>query len=178
MPLRDQPTQYARQRWRPIQEAYADHTEEISQCCQMPIYNHPLLRAAISMTVWLLFFSLGVSASLPAQTPAQPPQQPEFVKVGQQLIRDGKAEEALALYRQTLQTSPDSAPANIAAGKVLDLMGNGQEARKYFSKAIDVADTPEHKAGAQRAMAMSYAFEEIATRQSSTSNRPSISTAA
>jgi tetratricopeptide (TPR) repeat protein len=86
-------------------------------------------------------------------------QQPEFVKEGQQLIREGKPDDALALYRKTLQTSPDSLPANIAAGSVLDLMGKGEEARKYFSKAIEVADTPEHKAGAQRAMAMSYAFE-------------------
>src|SRR5438270_7028924 len=38
-------------------------------------------------------------------------------------------------------------------------MGKGEEARKYFTKANDVADTPEHKAGARRAMAMSYAFE-------------------
>jgi len=38
-------------------------------------------------------------------------------------------------------------------------MGKGEEAREYFTKAIDVADTPEHKAGARRAMAMSYAFE-------------------
>src|SRR5207237_2596231 len=38
-------------------------------------------------------------------------------------------------------------------------MGKGEEARKYFAKAIDVADTPEHKTGARRAMAMSYAFE-------------------
>ena len=52
-----------------------------------------------------------------------------------------------------------SVPANIAAGSVLDLRGKGEQARKYFSKAIKVADTPEHKAGAQRAMAMSYAFE-------------------
>jgi tetratricopeptide (TPR) repeat protein len=117
------------------------------------------MRAAISITVWLVFLSLGMSASLPAQRPAQPQQQPEFVKQGQQLIRDGRPEEALALYRQTLRTSPDSAAANIAAGSVLDFMGKGDEARKYFSKAIEVADTPEHKAGAQRAMAMSYAFE-------------------
>src|SRR6266568_3596058 len=93
-----------------------------------------------------------------AQAPAQQ-QQPEFVKQGQQLMREGKPEEALALYRQTLQTSPDSVPANIAAGSVLDTMGKGEEARNYFAKAIDVADTPEHKAGARRAMAMSYAFE-------------------
>jgi len=63
------------------------------------------------------------------------------------------------LFRKALQTSPYSVPANIAAGSVLDLMGQGEEARKYFAKAIDVADTPEHKAMAQRTMSMSYAFE-------------------
>ena len=93
-----------------------------------------------------------------AQAPGQQ-QPPEFVKQGQQLMREGKLAEALALYRQTLQSSPDSVPANIAVGSVLDITGKGEEARKYFAKAIEVADTPEHKAGAQRAMAMSYAFE-------------------
>jgi tetratricopeptide (TPR) repeat protein len=97
-------------------------------------------------------------ASLFGQASAQQ-QPPEFVKQGQQLIHEGKPNEALALYRKIIQASPDSLPANIAAGSVLDLMGKGEEARKYFAKAIDVADTREHKAGAQRAMAMSYAFE-------------------
>jgi tetratricopeptide (TPR) repeat protein len=96
-----------------------------------------------------------------AQAPAPPAQmqQPEFVKQGQQLIRDGKPEEALALYRQTLKSSPDSVPANIAAGSVLDLMGKGEEARKQFSKAIEIADTADAKTSARRAMAMSWAFE-------------------
>jgi tetratricopeptide (TPR) repeat protein len=107
-------------------------------------------------SAWLVI--LGSLAPLFAQAPTQQ-QQPEFVKQGQQLMREGKLQEALALYRQTLQTSPNSVPANIAAGSVLDLMGNGEEARKYFTKAIDVADTPEGKASAKRAMAMSYAFE-------------------
>ena len=49
--------------------------------------------------------------------------------------------------------------ANIASGSVLDLLGRGEEARKYFQKAVDVADTPEHKAAAERQMAVSYAFE-------------------
>jgi len=108
----------------------------------------------------MLVFSF-VPASLFAQA-AQPPaqrQQPEFIKQGQQLMREGKLEEALALYRQTLQASPLSLPANIAAGNVLDLVGKGEEARKYFQKAIDVAEKPEQKASANRAMAMSYAFE-------------------
>ena len=110
----------------------------------------------IASTLLAIYSSL---APLFAQAPAQQQQQPEFVKRGQQLMRDGKPEEALALYRQTLQTSPNSVPANIAAGSVLDLMGKGDEARKYFTKAIDVADTPEGKISAKRAMAMSYAFE-------------------
>jgi len=94
-----------------------------------------------------------------AQAPSSQQEQPEFIKQGQQLMREGKLDAALALYRQTLQTSPDSLEANTAAGSVLDLMGQGEEARQYFGKAIQVADTPEHKAMAQRAMAMSYAFE-------------------
>ena len=105
---------------------------------------------------------LGLSASLAplfAQTPGSQQQQPEFIKQGQQLMREGKLDDALALYRKTLQTSPDSLSANIAAGSVLDLMGRGEEARKYFRNAIVSADTPEHRAMAQRAMAMSYAFE-------------------
>ncbi len=73
-------------------------------------------------------------------------------------MREGKLQEALALYRQTLQTSPLSVQANIAAGSVLDLLGQGEEARKYFSKAIDVSDTPERKAASQHALTMSYAF--------------------
>ncbi len=88
-----------------------------------------------------------------------PPQQPEFVRHAQQLVKEGKPEEALAVYQQTLKESPNSLPANIGAGSVLDLMGNGPEARKFFGTAIEVADTPEGKARAKRAMAISYAFE-------------------
>jgi tetratricopeptide (TPR) repeat protein len=69
---------------------------------------------------------------------------------------DGNLVDALALYRQTLQMSPNSVPANIAAGSVLDLLGQGEDARNYLAKAIQVTDMPEQKAMAQRAM--SYAF--------------------
>ena len=116
------------------------------------------MKTVVGAALWLLLLSFGSSASLFAQVPTQQ-QPPEFVKQGQQLLREGKPDDALALYRRTLEASPDSVPANIAAGSVLDLMGKGEEARKYFSKAIERGDTPEHKAAAQRAMAMSYAFE-------------------
>jgi len=116
------------------------------------------MKVTIGTITSALLVILGSLAPLFAQAPAQQ-QQPEFVKQGQQLMREGKLQEALALYRQTLQTSPDSLAADIAAGSVLDLMGKGDEARKYFTKAIDVADTPEGKASGKRAMAMSYAFD-------------------
>ncbi len=76
----------------------------------------------------------------------------------QQLMRDGKLAEALTVYQEQLKTAPDSVQANNGAGIVLDLMGRGAEARKYFQKAIDVSSDPAAKANAQRAMAMSYAF--------------------
>jgi tetratricopeptide (TPR) repeat protein len=110
-----------------------------------------ILRAFLVLSVFV--------APVFAQAPGSQQEQPEFIKQGQQLMREGKLDAALALYRQTLQTSQDSLPANIAAGSVLDLMGQGEEARQYLGKAIQVADTPEHKAMAQRGMAMSYAFE-------------------
>ena len=119
----------------------------------------PLMKATIRTIPTVLVFLWFSVATLSAQAPGTEQQQPEFIKQGQQLMREGKLDAALALYRQTLQTSQDSLPANMAAGSVLDLMGQGEEARQYLGKAIQVADTPEHKAMAQRAMAMSYAFE-------------------
>jgi tetratricopeptide (TPR) repeat protein len=117
------------------------------------------MKASVVVILRAFLVLLASLAPLLAQTPGSQQQQPEFIKQGQQLMRDGKLDDALALYRQTLQISPGSFPANIAAGSVLDLMGRGDEARQYFAKAIQVADTPERKAMAQRAAAISYAFE-------------------
>jgi tetratricopeptide (TPR) repeat protein len=92
-----------------------------------------------------------------AQPPAQP--QSELVRQGQQLMRQGKIEEALALYRQEVEKNPNSAAANNAMGVALDLAGRTAEAKKYFAKAIELAPNAQAKAAAQRAMAMSYAFD-------------------
>ncbi len=85
--------------------------------------------------------------------------QPEFIVKGRALLREGKLEDALAVYREELAKTPDSMAAINAAGVALDLMGNYAEAHKHFAKAIEVAATPQAKAAAQRAMAMSYAFQ-------------------
>src|SRR4051812_46969948 len=77
----------------------------------------------------------------------------------QALIRSGKLTDALALYQDELKQNPDSLSANNGAGIVLDLLGRTSEAKKYFAKAIETAPTPQAKASAWRAMAMSYAFD-------------------
>jgi tetratricopeptide (TPR) repeat protein len=115
--------------------------------------------SAIRGTTLGMLVLLASAGAVLAQGPPNQEQQPEFVRQGQQLVRQGKPDEALALYLQTLKASPNSVAANIAAGNLLDFMGRGEEARTHFAQAIQVADTPERKAMAQRAMAMSYAFE-------------------
>jgi tetratricopeptide (TPR) repeat protein len=116
-----------------------------------------LLAAGIVSSAACLAQAPAPQQTQPAST--QQPRQPEFIRQGQQLAREGKLSDALALYRQHLDNPTDAFAAHVAVGSVLDLMGEGAEARKNFGKAIEIAPTPQNKAAAQRAMAMSYAFE-------------------
>jgi tetratricopeptide (TPR) repeat protein len=75
-----------------------------------------------------------------------------------QLMREGKMDEALDVYKKELQANPNSASALTGAGVVLDLMGKNAEARTYFQKLIDTAPDAAAKAQAQRHMAESYGF--------------------
>lgn len=97
----------------------------------------------------------------PAQGQAQPQTGPTdpLVREGQQLLRGGQHEAALAQFKKAIAATPDSFAAHLQSGVVLDLMGRYGEARQYFQKAIDLAPTPENRVSANRAMAMSYAFE-------------------
>ena len=115
------------------------------------------MRILARVLIAIAFTSVAV-----AQTPA-PPQQPEFVRRAQDLVRGGKLDDALAVYESELKTSPNSVAANNGAGVVLDLLGRTKDAKTYFNRAIEAADTPVAKANAQRALAMSYAFDNDCT---------------
>lgn len=91
-----------------------------------------------------------------AQIPA--PTALDLVKQGQKLNSEGKQDDALALYRQALQMSPNLYEAELATGIAFDLKGNYTAARQHLDKAIDVAPA-ENEQQARRAMAISYAFE-------------------
>jgi tetratricopeptide (TPR) repeat protein len=104
-----------------------------------------------------IFRTAAAALLLAATVVAQPPMggrggpMSESLRKAQQLMRDGKFDDALAIYVKE--------NANNQAGTLLDLMGKGAEAHQYFQKAIDSASDPAAKANAQRSMAMSYAFE-------------------
>ena len=82
----------------------------------------------------------------------------DLVKRGQKLNSEGKQDEALALYRQALEKSPNLYEAHLASGVALDLKGDYAQARDHLNKAIELAPA-DKKDQAARTMAMSYAFE-------------------
>jgi len=94
----------------------------------------------------------------------------DLVKQGVKLNFEGKQDDALALYRQALEISPDLYEAHLESGIALDLKGNYTEARQHFAKAIEVAPAAS-KQQALRAMAMSYAFEGNANELPNSSKR-------
>jgi tetratricopeptide (TPR) repeat protein len=102
-----------------------------------------------------------LAASCFAQQPVAPPapgSPADLVQQGEKLSRDGKLDEALALYRQALDQAPNLYEAQLAEGMALDLKGDYTEAHHHLAVAIEVA-SPDNKAQALRAMAVSYAFD-------------------
>ena len=85
----------------------------------------------------------------------------ELVKQARKLNSEGKQDEALALYRQALERSPDLFDAHLGAGVAFDLQGNYKEAREHFAKAIELAPDGS-KNQALTVMGISYAFENDA----------------
>jgi tetratricopeptide (TPR) repeat protein len=81
-----------------------------------------------------------------------------LVKQGQKLNSEGKQDEALKLYNQALQMSPNSYEAHLESGVALDLKGDYAAAREQLTEAIEVAPA-DQKNRALRVMAISYAFE-------------------
>jgi tetratricopeptide (TPR) repeat protein len=119
---------------------------------KIPNRQVPILLAAFFVAA----ACLGQAAK--AQTAAPSDDVQALVKQGQKLNSEGKHDEALKLYKQALEKSPNSYEAHLESGVALDLKGDYAAARKYLQKAIDVAP-PDQKNRALRVMAFSYVFE-------------------
>jgi tetratricopeptide (TPR) repeat protein len=81
-----------------------------------------------------------------------------LVKQGQKLNSEGKQDEALKLYQQAQEMSPNLYEAHLESGVALDLKGDYTAAREHLKKAIELAPVGQ-KNRALRIMAISYAFE-------------------
>ena len=99
---------------------------------------------------------IGQAARAQAAAPSDDAQ--ALVKQGQKLNSEGKQDEALKLYKQALEKSPDLYEAHLESGVALDLKGDYAAGRKHLQKAISVAPA-DQKNRALRVMAFSYAFE-------------------
>src|SRR5207237_3294425 len=113
----------------------------------------------------VLAAATGTVASQTSGSAGQPADPIELVKQARKLNGEGKQDEALALYRQALERSPDLFDAHVGAGVALDLQANYKEAREHFAKAIELAPDGS-KNQALTAMAVSYAFESDAAAAS------------
>jgi tetratricopeptide (TPR) repeat protein len=112
------------------------------------------------ISILLATFVVGVTCIeqlATAQAPSSDDAQ-ALVKQGQKLNSEGKQDEALKLYKQVLQKSPNSYEAHLESGVALDLKGDYAAAREHLKKAIDVAPA-DQKNRAMRVMAFSYVFE-------------------
>lgn len=85
----------------------------------------------------------------------------DLVKMGRKLQGEGKLDEAINTENKALAMDANSYEAESALGAALDLKGDYAEARQHLQKAIDLADA-DHKPGALRSMAISFAFERNA----------------
>ena len=110
----------------------------------------------------LATFSLAQQAAAPAPVPGSPD---DLVQQGEKLTREGKFDDALALYQQVLDKAPDLYRAHLGIGTALDLKGNYTDAREHLAKAIESAPE-DSKPQAWRTMAISYAFEGNAYKAS------------
>ena len=107
-----------------------------------------------TITTLLVAYALAISVAAQQSAPGNTPPLDE----GQQKLREGRHAEALAYYKKVLTDTPNSYQANNQAGVALDLLGQYEEARKHFDKAIVAAPDAEAKSRATRNMAISYAF--------------------
>ncbi len=124
------------------------------------------LRPAV-LVVSLLFSSLCLTAQSQPSAPATPPQTEAMalVKQGQDLNKDGKFDQAIALYQKALQLDPRLYDAELYMGVSLDLQGKYQEARQHLAKAIELASEAQ-TVQSLRVMAVSYAFEHNTAKAS------------
>jgi tetratricopeptide (TPR) repeat protein len=113
--------------------------------------------------IFILLFSILLIAVVGAAQEASPaPPAPgsaaDLVQRGLKLSREGKQDDALALYEQALAKDSNSYQAQLESGIALDLKGEYAKAQEHLTRAVEIAPA-ESKEQALRSLAFSYAFQ-------------------
>jgi tetratricopeptide (TPR) repeat protein len=113
--------------------------------------------------IFILFFSILLIAVVGAAqeaspAPPAPGSAPDLVQRGLKSSREGKQDDALALFEQALGKDPNSYQAQLESGIALDLKGEYAKAQEHLAKAVEIAPA-ESKEQALRSLAFSYAFQ-------------------
>jgi tetratricopeptide (TPR) repeat protein len=110
----------------------------------------------VSHLGWMvLFLSFVAPTFLAAQGGRGNEPQSANLRQANELMRAGKPSEALTAVKREAEANPTST----AAANLLDVLGATTEARTIWQRRIDAAPDAAAKSVAQRAMAMSYAFD-------------------
>jgi tetratricopeptide (TPR) repeat protein len=109
----------------------------------------------VSHLGWLAVFLAFVAPTFLAAQGARGNEQSANLRQANELLRAGQAADALAAVKREAAANPTSTPA----ANLLDVLGATTDARAIWQRRIDSAPDAAAKAAAQRAMAMSYAFD-------------------
>jgi tetratricopeptide (TPR) repeat protein len=82
----------------------------------------------------------------------------DLVTEARRLDLDGQHGEAVALYRQALERTPDSFDVHYGLARALDLHGEYAEARQHFATAVDLAPDNGSRDQALRMLGVSWTF--------------------
>lgn len=115
----------------------------------------PLLSSVVFHSLLATVLCAAPGALFAQQPAGKAKEQPANLRQATELMREGNTAGALAAVKRELAENPTSGPA----ANLLDSLGATKEARVVFQKRIDTAPDAAAKAAAQRAMAMSYAFD-------------------
>ena len=97
----------------------------------------PKLRFA-KTTQWLPGALLALAIALPSNLMFRSANDDTFLNLGQELVRAGRAPEAIALLQRAVRDSPDYAPAHFNLGVAFNDAGRKEEALDEFDAAIKV----------------------------------------
>jgi tetratricopeptide (TPR) repeat protein len=91
----------------------------------MKSFNRGILILVATLVAGVTFIGQVARAQAPSSDDVQ-----ALVKQGQKLNSEGKQDEALKLYKQALEKSPNSYEAHLESGVALDLKGDYAAARE------------------------------------------------